>query len=193
MRDHLAAQNVNDSRMRIRVFANFFKSYMSVSAVVVAAIPIPVSAWKMIPLYAEQRKFLMVYSSLFCYLLLAFVFSIRHWLARRMFGRGFGQVVVAALPLAFILGSLGCICEYHNLLQQSTQQVRSLGVDATTSDLLEKMDATEIPLGLPLTACYMGFFLCAEAAFVLMALREYLQDLLHLDDRELVRRRAVKL
>jgi hypothetical protein len=134
-----------------------------------------------------------VYSSLFCYLLLAFVFSIRHWLARRMVGRGFGQIVVAVLPLALILGSLGCICEYHNLLQQSTELVRSLGVDATTSELLEKMDATEIPLGLPLAACYMGFFLCAEPAFVVMAIREYLQDLLHLDDRELVRRRSVKL
>ena len=47
--------------------------------------------------------------------------------------------------------------------------------------------------GLPLAACYMGFFLCAEAAFVLMAIREYLQDLLHLGDRELVQRRVVKL
>jgi len=97
------------------------------------------------------------------------------------------------LPLALILGSLGCICEYHHLLQQSVEQVRSLGVDATTSDLLERMDATEIPLGLPLAACYMGFFLCAEGAFVLMAIREYLQDLLGLEDRELVRGRARKL
>jgi hypothetical protein len=188
-----AARTADESRLRIRAFANFFKSYMSVSAVVVAAIPIPVSSWKMIPLYAQQRKFLMVYSSLFCYLLLAFVFSIRHWLARRMFGRGVGRALVTVLPLALILGSLGCICEYHHLLQQSVEQVRSLGVDATTSDLLERMDATEIPLGLPLAACYMGFFLCAEGAFVLMAIREYLQDLLGLEDRELVRGRAVKL
>jgi hypothetical protein len=58
---------------------------------------------------------------------------------------------------------------------------------ATTQELLEKMDSTEIPYGLGLAACYMGFFLFAEAAFVLMAIREYLQDLLHLDERDLVR------
>ena len=193
MSTHARIEGVEESRLRIKVFANFFKSYMSVSAVVVAAIPIPVSSWKLIPLYAQQRKFLMVYSSLFCYLLLAFVFSVRHWLARRMFGRGVGRGSVAVMPLVLIVGSLGCICEYHNLLQESVAQVRALGVDATTSDVLEKMDATEIPLGLPLAACYMGFFLCAEAAFVLMATREYLQDLLGLEDRELVRRRVTKL
>jgi hypothetical protein len=91
------------------------------------------------------------------------------------------------LPLVCILGSLACICEYHNLLLQSVSQLRSLGLDATTSELLEKVDSTEIPFGLPLAACYMGFFLFAEAAFVLMAMREYLQDLLHLDERDLVR------
>jgi hypothetical protein len=184
-------ENVEERSLRIKVFANFFKSYMSVSTVVVAAIPIPVSAWKLIPLYAQQKQFLMVYSSLFCYLLLAFVFSIRHWLARWMFCRGVRGLLAAILPLVCILGSLGCICEYHNLLQHSVEQLRSVGLMATTQELLEKMDSTEIPYGLPLAACYMGFFLFAEAAFVLMAIREYLQDLLHLSERALVRGVAV--
>jgi hypothetical protein len=129
----------------------------------------------------------MVYSSLFCYLLLAFVFSIRHWLARRMFAGGVQGLLAALLPMVCIACSLGCICEYHYLLQQSTEQLRSLGVMATTGELLQKTDSTEIPYGLPLAACYMGFFLFAEAAFVLMAIREYLQDLLQLDERELLR------
>ena len=187
MSTNAQVENVEERSLRIKVFANFFKSYMSVSTVVVAAIPIPVSAWKLIPLYAQQKQFLMVYSSLFCYLLLAFVFSIRHWLARWMFCRGLRGFWAGILPLVCILGSLGCICEYHNLLQHSVEQLRSLGLMATTQELLEKMDSTEIPYGLPLAACYMGFFLFAEAAFVLMAIREYLQDLLHLSERELVR------
>jgi hypothetical protein len=187
MTEHARSEGSEESRQRIRVFANFFKSYMSVSTIVVAAIPIPVSAWKLIPLYAQQKQFLTVYSSLFCYLLLAFVFSIRHWLARRMFSGGVQGFVVAVLPLVCILGSLGCICEYHNLLQQSTEQLRSLGLMESTSELLQKMDSTEIPYGLPLAACYMGFFLFAEAAFVLMAIREYLQDVLQLDERQLLR------
>ncbi len=191
MSEREKAETAADSRLRIRLFANFFKSYMSVSTIVVAAVPIPVSAWKLIPLYAQQKQFLMVYSSLFCYLLVAFVFSIRHWLARRMFARGMRGSWVAVVPLVCILGSVGCICEYHNLLGQSTEQLRSLGLSATTGELLEKMDSTEIPYGLGLAACYMGFFLFAEAAFVLMAIREYLQDVLQLNERELLHGRLV--
>src|SRR6266567_4563825 len=87
---------------RLEVFANFFKGYMSVSTVVAASIPIPVTNWKLIPIYAQQRGFLTVYASLFCFLLLAFVFSIRHRLARPMFFRGRMGGVVAALPAVLI-------------------------------------------------------------------------------------------
>ena len=59
---------------RLEVFANFFKGYMSVSTIVAASIPIPVASWKLIPIYSQQRGFLTVYASLFCFLLLAFVF-----------------------------------------------------------------------------------------------------------------------
>src|SRR6266567_9394742 len=88
--------------MRLAVFANFFKGYMSVSTIVAASIPIPVASWKLIPIYAQQRGFLTVYASLFCFLLLAFVFSIRHRLARPMFFRGRMGGVVAALPAVLI-------------------------------------------------------------------------------------------
>jgi hypothetical protein len=47
---------------------------------------------------------------------------------------------------------------------------------------LDKVDATEIPYAVPLAACYLGIFIFAESAFVLMAIREYLQDLLQLDE-----------
>src|SRR5664279_5679005 len=93
---------------RIAVFAGFFKSYMSASTIVAASIPIPVASWKLIPIYAQQRGFLTVYASLFCFLLLAFVFSIRHRLARSMFFRSRGSATIAALPLIFIALTLGC-------------------------------------------------------------------------------------
>jgi len=62
-----------------------------------------------------------------------------------------------------------------------------LGLRATTDDLLNRMDPAEIPNALALAACYLGIFLFAEAAFVLMAIREYLQDVMHLDEMELLR------
>ena len=177
--------------LRIKLFANFFKSYMSVSTIVAASIPIPVASWNLIPIYSQQRKFLTVYTSLFCFLLLAFVFSVRHRLARRMFGGGFWSGLISTLPFVFMLSTLGCILEYHWVLEQSIEQLRSVGLIASTTDLLAKVDANEIPHGLALCGFYLGIFLSAEAAFVLMAIREYLQDVLHLNERELLQGRIV--
>jgi len=168
--------------MRIAVFANFFKGYMSVSTIVAASIPIPIATWKLIPIYSQQRGFLTVYASLFCFLLLAFVFSIRHRLAVPMFSKGKMSSFIAALPFILIVLTLASIMTYHAVLQQSVEQLRGLGLRFTTADLLDKVDATEIPYAVPLAACYLGIFIFAESAFVLMAIREYLQDLLQLDE-----------
>jgi len=172
---------------RIRGFANFFKSYMSVSTIVAASIPIPVASLKLIPVYSQQRGFLTVYASLFSFLLLAFVFSIRHRLAPRMFSRGWVSSILAALPAVFILLTLACILAYHACLLDSIQALRSLGLRVPASELLEKMDWTEIPKASTLAASYLGIFVFAEAAFVLMAIREYLQDSLKLSERDLLR------
>ena len=188
-----AKKTVSTEKTRLAVFANFFKGYMSVSTIVAASIPIPVASWKLIPIYAQQRGFLTVYASLFCFLLLAFVFSIRHRLAGPMFTKGKMGAVIAALPFVFILLTLACIVLYHALIQQSVGELRELGLRLTTTDLLEKVDATEIPHAVELAACYLGIFLFAEAAFVLMAIREYLQDLLHLDEVTLLRRTPIVL
>ncbi len=176
---------------RLAVFANFFKGYMSVATVVAASIPIPVATWKLIPIYAQQRGFLTVYASLFCFLLLAFVFSIRHRLARPMFFRGRMGGLVAALPALFIVLTLGCIVMYHALIQESIAQLRYLGFSKVPmKDLLDQIDATQIPYAIELAACYLGIFIFAELAFVLMALREYLEDVLHLDEVALLRGEA---
>src|SRR4051812_14272722 len=79
---------------RLALFANFFKGYMSVATIVAAAIPIPITSWKLIPIYSQQRGFLTVYSSMFCFLLLSFVFSIRHLLAGANLLRGSGVGLV---------------------------------------------------------------------------------------------------
>ena len=70
---------------RIRTFALFFKRYMSISALVVAALPIPVTSLNLIPTFGIHTKPLSVYTSLFCFLMLAYIFYRRHRLARLMF------------------------------------------------------------------------------------------------------------
>src|ERR1017187_6387658 len=123
-----------DRSSRIRVFANFFKSYMSVSTIVAASIPIPVATWNLIPIFSQQKGFLTVYASLFCFLLLAFVFSIRHRLTIWMFSVGLRSLLIAVLPFVFMMLTVGCILAYHATLQQSVLQLRSLGLRASTSD-----------------------------------------------------------
>ena len=53
-------------------------------------------------------------------------------------------------------------------------------------------DYREIPNSVQLTVCYVGMFVTAEAAFILMALREYLQDVLKISDTSLIRLRQSK-
>jgi hypothetical protein len=65
---------------RVIGFATFFKSYMSVWTLVVAALPIPVGLFKLIPSFEAQRSYLSVYTSLFCFLSLGFIF----WLCARI-------------------------------------------------------------------------------------------------------------
>jgi len=70
---------------RVQTFAHFFKRYMTVSSVVTAALPIPVTAARLIPTFKAQIAILSTYTSLFCFLALGFIFYSRHQLARWMF------------------------------------------------------------------------------------------------------------
>jgi hypothetical protein len=181
-----AHPNTAKKKLRIQIFADFFKSYMSVSSVVAASVPIPVASFNLLPIYAEQKSFLTVYSSMLCFLILAFIFSIRHRLSRWMFTRCAFTPYLAALPLIFILLAIACILAYHACLQRSFESLHERGVLASARTLLNKTDFSEIPDSLPLAASYLGIFIFAEIAFVLMAVREYLEDVLGLDEIRLL-------
>jgi len=177
---------------RFAAFAQFFKAYMGTASVVTASLPIPVSAFHLIPAYAAQSKFLSTYTSLFCFLLLGYIFYIRHSLGRLMFftkpdGHVAVRAFVSVVPLLLILASLGLVFLYHHYLLDSLTLLSERGVMAPTADLLKSADYRDIPDSIALTVCYLGMFLTAEAAFILMALREYLQDVLKIQDTTLIR------
>lgn len=183
--------------LRIEGFAQFFKRYISVSSVVTASLPIPIAAAKLIPVYDVQQKFLGTYASLFCFLLLAFVFYIRHNIARWMFGRQLNAAssriggFVSVLPLILIIGSVCLAFEYHSQLEASIVEVQSSallrGVTSySATKILAETDMLDVARSTTLAALYIGMFLTAELAFILMALREYLQDLLHLTEESLI-------
>jgi hypothetical protein len=167
---------------------------MGTAALVTASLPIPVSALQLIPTYAAQSKFLSTYTSMFCFLMLAYLFYIRHALGKLMFfTMADGQVAlrtfVSVVPFLLILASLSLVGLYHHYLMDSLTMFSERGVLSASTDVLTSADYRDIPDSLQLTLCYVGMFLTAEAAFILMALREYLQDVLGIQDVELIRLR----
>jgi hypothetical protein len=71
-----------EKKGRLNHFAQFFKNYMSVWALIVATLPIPVTELKLIPTFSAHISILSVYTTLFCFLTLAFIFFKRHTLVK---------------------------------------------------------------------------------------------------------------
>jgi len=230
---------------RLHNFARFFKSYMSVWAIVTAALPVPLTSMHLIPTYAAQTSLLSTYTTLFCFLLLGFIFYSRHWLARVTFVKSsrFSTVITMA-PLMFIVASIGLVFSYHAVLNRSLSEAMKspMQLIEMLSKLQDEMEknpkygdfakelsfkemartfsseieaskkfrdeilperaakyggydryylATQsqnaIPYGNSLMALYLAMFICAECAFILMAIKEYLQDLLGITELDLIK------
>ena len=114
----------------MRSFATFFRSYMSASTILVAALPIPVTSWKLIPAFEAQRGVLSVYTPLLCFLLVSFLFFSRHSLAVLMFPLGRRsskrplRPLVSLLPLALIILAIFSAVQYHLTLNSSIQTLK---------------------------------------------------------------------
>ena len=163
---------------------------MNASSVVTAALPVPVTLLHLIPTYAAQTGYLSVYTPVFCFLLFGFVFYNRlvfaKWAFRPSGRKPWQGAVLMALPATFIAISLALVIYYHSALQLSITDLNARGVRASTETILRKTDYMDIPRSGRLSFFYIGMFLSIEAAFALMALREYLQDLFGLSDSDLI-------
>src|SRR5215216_1911659 len=143
------------SPKRVISFAKFFKNYMSVSTIVTAALPIPVTSFHLIPTFHAQTKLLSVYTSLFCFLVLGFIFYIRHELARIMFPvfsqkarripqlNKFWRLCIGLLPLLLIAASVIAAFQYNDVLNlNATAIIKNWTVSTapapTFSEVLEK-------------------------------------------------------
>ncbi len=182
---------------RVESFVLFFRAYMNLASVVVAALPIPVTTLGVIPTYSAQTYLLSTYTSLFCFLVLGFVFYGRHQLARYLFEDGFATWrdrvwwhVLAWLPLVLTAVCFLLVIVYHNTLDDSLQILQSAPpaerVAHGDEALLLLTPLRDIPRRWTLLLTYVGMFVSAEAAFVVMAMKEYLQDLLGLSDQALI-------
>jgi hypothetical protein len=188
----------------VKAFASFFKNYMSVSAFVVAALPIPATALGAIDILSDDRRMLSVFTSLFCFLTLGFIFYQRHGLARWMFPefttnrdggdsyinriRFLKRLMMAMLPFWLIISAATFAALYLDAIDTVIHEITRSHpdtivkrVDALSFDLLVRTRSSNAA-----RFYYVGMFVCAEAAFILMATKEYLQDLLKLNDVEIM-------
>jgi hypothetical protein len=124
-------ESITNEGQRIQKFGRFFTGYMGTASLVTAALPIPVSSLRLIPAFASQEKFMNTYTSMSYFLLFAYVFYIRHTLARWMFarrGKHFGvRFWVSTLPLLFICCSIGCAIAYHHELRAALDALATAG------------------------------------------------------------------
>ena len=240
---------------RVKAFANFFKRYMSISSVVAAALPIPVTAINLIPTYSAQTELLSTYTPMICFLMLGYLFFMRHRIGMGMFGVALEQFrfqqkrshprdddestlinrahenrlrvmrrrafIIDSLPLLLIVLTIGSIFTYHMIYDRSVNRVESdkvlfgtvrekvaeemvkegiedsenytasinpslINHNSVIDGIPKYLSLSKIPEGYILMILYIFIFVFAEAAFILMAIKEYLQDLLRLSDTTLL-------
>ena len=177
---------------RVAGFTKYVKGMIRLWPAITAAAPIPVTVSGLLPVYAAQRKLLMGIAASFSFLLFLFIFYSRHELARWMFAKGGVRnlkMVLWIMPLVFILLSAACLFGYMAQMNSSLNQFAERGVLDTSEVILQNTDWAEIPGSTALAALYIGVFAFAQSAFILMAVREYMQDVLGLSEARLSGRR----
>jgi hypothetical protein len=179
-----AVVNGDQQNARLQVFANVFKSYMGVMPLVTAALAPLLTAMNVLPIYEPQRKALATMAGMLGFLLLAWLFYVRRTIALGSITRGY-RSIFNFLPLLLILASIGCYVMYANTLDASVSTIQHDNPTQTRNQVLETWTANHAaPHMLELQLLYLSMFLAAEAAFVMMAMREYAIDVRGITERE---------
>ena len=161
------------------------RNYTAMWCIVLAVLPFAATEFGLIPVYESQRRILPASASFFCILGFVYVFSLRHGLAGAMFGTRFTRsdgdsthgrhgFSINYLPAGLILASLGAAAAYLSAYES--------GRELPAFPALPRSSADAVVLALS----FVAIFLLAETAFALMAVREYLQDVLGLTDAAII-------
>jgi hypothetical protein len=192
---------------RLRKFAGFFKSYMGVMPLITAAVAPLLTLLRAIPVFETDRTTLATYSGLLGFLMVAWVFYARSMFVptmvplkaaqvregpdaeayaayeRRILARrsGFANL----LPLFLIALSVASYICYLRLLDyiiDSRITETTLAYRNVYDVLRNEGISYTIPYHGYLQVLYLGIFLFSEAAFVVMALREYAYGVLQISE-----------
>jgi hypothetical protein len=175
------------SARAVPTFSSPLKHYTGVWCLFVAALPIVVTQFGLIPVYESQRTLLPAYASFFCLLALAFVFSQRHRMARAMFAprllwpdesgaqsRVRPRISINGGLATMIFGALACTAIYLWAFE--------IGRPSPTFPRLPPSSWNAVLLALS----FITLFLLASAAFAVVAVREHIQKVLGLSDAEVI-------
>jgi hypothetical protein len=255
------------SAQPIRKFARFFRGYNVGLSLLVAAIPVLIGVWNLVPLYANTKNFLTLVTSVGSYLLVGFIFSKRVAIGRIYFPGG-GRARTAysrdvlksrwfsSLPIMLTILSIGFFYLYFVIINVSIESVAyEYAVDQVLSSkddsqkinvcdtpslspgqqsivlaeflvfgkktnlkiycerayfvvpnevrntiiyqiifpdqgvvqaILDQTPSPSVPLSLITSLFFMGAFLFATSAFILMGLKEYIQEELGLRDENMI-------
>jgi len=167
----------NDSQQnRLLAFANVFKGYMGVMPIVTAALAPILTAVNVLPTYESQRKPLATMAAFLGFLLLAWLFYVRRTLALGSIRKGY-RIFFNLCPLILVMGSVFCYVSYTNTLDDSISKAQGPKVTLKRAELLGAWSQDNpVPDSVSLQMYYLGMFLLAESAFVMMAIREYAND-----------------
>ncbi len=169
---------------RLQVFANVFKGYMGIMPLVTAALAPLLTAMNVIPTYDPQRKPLATMAGILGFLLLAWLFYVRRTIALGSITHGY-RWIFNLIPLLLIFSSIGCYVEYAHTLDLSLAELLRGNVGLTRVQALGNWTLEHpAPSSVQLQLLYLGMFLCAEAAFVMMAMREYANDVRRISEYE---------
>jgi hypothetical protein len=228
-----------------------------VLAVIIALLPIPVTALGLLPAYSVQARFLVFYAPIVCLLTLGYLFYVRDSLAKLLFadvlnpsperyqylyypasrrGRRLRWTLLTLFPALLLGASFGCFTLYTRLLMESvalatpipetspletalaprdsalaaapaqprgysqssrdttsvTPRIATLdgapAPETATSpeDVLRTTSIDNIPMFTALSALYIGIFVSAMVAVIVMALKEYAIGALGLSEQALV-------
>lgn len=183
----MAANRVPSHVPQYEKFTSPLRHYTGMWCLFVAALPIVVTRFGLIPVYESQKNLLPAYASFFCLLSLAYVFSQRHRLARAMFAAPLLWSDLDPVqskkpkPLSIngglagmILGALGCAALYLWAFEggRTSRDFPALPPSSMNAVLL--------------ALSFITLFLLASGAFAIVAVREHMQRVLGLSDAEVI-------
>ena len=183
----------------INSFAKYFKGYMGSAPIFAAALPIPVTSLNIIPTFSDQTGYLTTYTSMFCFLVVAMIFYRRHRLGSYLApdswdkkSRLIGRFIISWLPFVLAILTLISIIIYHLTFNDIVAvHLSALEVKGDAEKIILDSISTHglgfMTQGIIILS-YFGIFIFSTAAFTLMAVREYMQNVLGLSETEMVKR-----